>query len=502
MTLRVPAPRTRQRLCGLLLGLSTCLGGCSGDAPPPRPNVILFTLDTTRADYIGAYGLRSIQTPNFDALARDGVRFDLALSSSAVTPVSHATILTGQYPYTHGVRVLSGGTGAKLRADQETLASAFKRAGYHTAAVHSAFPVSSYFGFDRDFDVFESLESEMVEQGNEGQMGWNTTEFQRRSDATNAIVTDFLAHAEEPFFLWVHYWDPHDPLLLPPEPFLQGIEPNAQGAFEASDEVYAREVHYLDLQFGDLMKALQEGGQYENSIIALTADHGEGLSDGMERHQWWAHRMLYQEQIHVPLLLRLPGGPRDVVVPQVVGTVDVAPTLLDYAGVPAGATPDGRSLRPLIDGEETAPRFLYADQVNGYDTNAKMVERRPDARFLYALIDDDGWKLVYRPHMPGNSELYDLRNDPLELHNLFSFDSGRAQAMLSELGRRNPWVLAPFAPVEGSTASDALESLGYAAGAVQHIDWAWTCPKHMDVREPERSRHDGCGEILIPVARD
>ena len=431
------------------------------------------------------------------------------MSSSAVTPTSHATILTGQYPYTHGVRVLGGGdTGDKLGADQETLASAFKRAGYRTAAVHSAFPVSAEFGFERDFDVFHSFEGKMHDVGDKGQLGWNTTTHQRRSDDTNALVMDFLKDAEEPFFLWVHYWDPHDPLILPPAQFLQGIAPNDQGQIAASDEVYAREIHYLDLQFGELMKALQNGGQYQNSIIALTADHGEGLSDGMERHQWWAHRMLYQEQIHVPLLLRLPEGPRDIAVSEIVGTVDIAPTLLDYAGVAPAAEIDGQSLRPLVAGEQTPPRFVYAEQINGYDRNAKMVERRPDAAFLYSLVDSEGWKLVYRPHMPENSELFDLRNDPLELQNRFSLDSERAQTLLSELARRNPWVLESFPqtaatdPELPDATRQALESLGYTSGAVQDVEWAWTCPKHPDLREAERVRHEDCGEILIPVARD
>ena len=144
-------------LAALGLALSTA---CSDGATGP-PNILLITLDTTRPDYLSTYGYEGGKTPNFDGLAAVGVRFDMAISASAVTPVSHASILTGREPYNHGLRILSADGGFRLPDSVPTLTSVLAREGYATAAVHSAFPVSAHFGFDRDFDVFESFELEM-----------------------------------------------------------------------------------------------------------------------------------------------------------------------------------------------------------------------------------------------------------------------------------------------------------------------------------------------------
>lgn len=488
-----PARGPSRPLLPLALGALLALAGCGRER---RPNVVLVTLDTTRADFLSAYGRRSVQTPRFDALAEEGVRFERALSASAVTPVSHATILTGLYPYRHHLRVLAAGSGDRLPADVPTLATRFHDAGYTTLAVHSAFPVSDNWGFGRAFDVFESFDGSMQATANGA--AWDVTELQRRSDDTTSLALARLAGVREPFFLWVHYWDPHDPWLYPPDELLEGI-PRVDGHPKPGSETYAREVHYMDSQFGRLVDGLRADGRYDRTVVAVTADHGEGLEDGLERHAWAAHRMLYQEQIWVPLLLRVPGGPVRRVVPELVSTVDIAPTLLDYAGLPAGDL-DGRSLRPLVEGRVLEPRVLYADQINGYDQNAKMVEKRPDAAFLYCAIDAEGWKLIYKPHDPAASELYHLTEDPDERDNRYAERADVVERLLEDLAKRNPWVLAPF-PDEGEDdVSGQLSALGYAAGAVSDVEWSWTCPEHPDVREPERGRHE-CGRILVPVRR-
>ena len=303
MRLFRPVRRTACLPSCLAAALAFALAGCGSER---RPNVVLVTLDTTRADFLSSYGVRSVQTPRFDALAEQGVRFERALSASAVTPVSHATILTGLYPYRHGLRVLHAGSGYRLPADVPTLASRFHEAGYATVAVHSAFPVSDNWGFGRAFDVFESFDGEM--ETSETGAAWDVTRLQRRSDDTTALALDRLAGVREPFFLWIHYWDPHDPWLYPPDPLMEGI-PRVEGRPAAGSETYAREVTYMDAQFGRLLDGLAQAGRYANTIVAVTADHGEGLEDGLERHGWGAHRMLYQEQIWVPFLLRVPGGP-------------------------------------------------------------------------------------------------------------------------------------------------------------------------------------------------
>ena len=174
--LRFPA-RTALPTSGLLLSLLAA--GCGGGSES-RPNIILVTLDTTRPDFLSTYGYRDGHTPAFDALAADGVRFDTAMSVSAVTPVSHASILTGEFPYTHGLRVLVAESGFTLPREHASAAQHLKESGYTTLAVHSAFPVSRKFGFDRSFDVFEDLYAEMQVSA-DGRAGWDGDSLQRLS---------------------------------------------------------------------------------------------------------------------------------------------------------------------------------------------------------------------------------------------------------------------------------------------------------------------------------
>src|SRR5258705_3968520 len=184
-----------------------------------RPmNVVLVTLDTTRADYLGAYGRAGNPTPTIDALAREGTRFDLAISTAAVTPVSHASILTGLDNREHGLRVLSPKGRFRLRPPIPTLTTVLHDQGYRTLAVHSAFPVSSTFGFKNGFDVFESVEGELLGDGS--RRTWDVAKFQRRSDETTRLALAAATDAREPFFLWIHYWDPHDAVQVPPKEFL------------------------------------------------------------------------------------------------------------------------------------------------------------------------------------------------------------------------------------------------------------------------------------------
>ncbi len=467
-----------------------------------RWNVVLVTLDTTRADFLGCYGYPGDPTPQLDALAREGVRFDQAIATASVTPVSHASILTGLDNHAHGVRVLSGLCGFRLGADIPSLSTVLRGAGWATAAVHSAFPVSAYFGFDRGFDVFESF-SGGFRPGQAGNMTWDLPRLQRRSDETTTIVLDRLRETGRPFFLWVHMWDPHDNVLVPPPEYLPPSVPRlADGRLPASRELYAAEVSYVDHQLGRLFASLRENGEWERTLVVVVADHGEGLGD----HGWQYHRILYQEQIRVPLLVRIPGPPNGREVPAVVRTTDIFPTVLDYLGVAAPRSVSGRSLRPLIEGRDDAPRTAFADQINGYDLNVAMLTPRPNDDFMYAVIDG-GWKLVWRPLHPEHSELFHLDSDPRELVNRFDGEPGEVLRLQRLLARHGGWVTTPChdvsedAQLDAAAAARVLAELGYAGGgATIEARWGFACPG-----EPGRVVTDPAeldcpdGVLLVPA---
>lgn len=513
-------PRRARTAIRSALSLALALAGvaCSPDTNT-RENVVLVTLDTTRADFLGSAGAAGNPTPHLDALADEGVRFAAAVSASAVTPVSHASILTGQYPYHHGLRVLAGAGGYRLPDDVPTLTTVLRARGYATAAVHSAFPVSSIYGFQRGFERFEEVAGTGLRERPDGGEDWDIVAGQRRSDATTELALDFLETAREPFFLWIHYWDPHDPALLPPLEFLRGKAPFGPDGrpLYGTRELYGAEVSYVDEELGRVVAALRERGAWDRTITAIVADHGEGLDDGVARHGWHAHRILYQEQIHVPLLLRVPGAAAGREVDALVSTVDLFPTLLDYLDLAPPGAVDGTSLRPLIEGSGGTDRIAYADQINLWDDNAGLIERLPKADLLHVAMDDR-WKLIWHPSFPEDAELYDWRADPGETVNLFEREPEVATRLMLELARRAGWVLAPLVGGGGAggmseRSRDLLEGLGYtgptdssvpgpASGEERHpaANWEWLCPADRQ-RHPDAGPCPRCGGPCVPAAR-
>jgi arylsulfatase A-like enzyme len=278
----------------------------------------------------------------------------------------------------------------------------------------------------------------------------------------------------------------------------------ADGEPEPSRDLYQAEISYVDAQFGRLVAALKERGEWERTIVVVVADHGEGLGD----HGWDHHRILYQEQIRVPLIVRVPGAKQARAVPDLVRTTDIYPTVLDYLGIPAPKPVSGSSLRALLEGRSDPPRVAFADQINGYDLNASMVDSHPQFDFLYCAMDR-GWKLIYRPSHPEASELYEIAQDPREERNLFRERPDEVVRLERELARHDGWVTAPFgkdasAP-DPQDAQHALEALGYAGGGSQESalgpQWAWTCPEHASVRQDSRGKCPTCGTTLIPVRK-
>ncbi|GJM45564.1 MAG: hypothetical protein DHS20C21_24060 [Gemmatimonadota bacterium] len=451
------------RSVATLLLAAPLLGGlgCSQSAPD-RPNVLLITLDTTRADRLGCYGNPRDTSPNLDALAADGVRFDRAIATAALTPVAHASIFTGLLPPNHGVRVIYAASGYRLPDTVPTLATVLEKEGWRTGAFLSAFPVSEFYGFDRGFETFDNglghAGEGVLEENETGAWSFDGTDNQRRSDETADAALAWMKKSDDPFYAWVHFWDPHDPLLVPPPDVANRYQPEvALSRTVGMRALYDAEIHWVDRQIGRLVDELRTTGVLDNTIIVVVSDHGEGLGD----HDHWYHRILYQEQIRVPLLMRFPQGARGKVVPEVVRTTDIFPTVLAALGLEPEGALDGSPLHGLMAGVSEEPRLAYAEALIKYDLNAKdLLAKRPQDDVLHCLTDGK-WKLIHRPLRPSESELYNLERDARETNNVFAAQPGIVEELLSRIEDLDPFVDGPFGEGDDAEAIERLRALGY-----------------------------------------
>ncbi|MCG3126625.1 MAG: Arylsulfatase [Phycisphaerae bacterium] len=460
----------RSVFCAIAVGVGLAGAGCSrpGASGPPADsfNVLVVTLDTTRADHLGCYGYDQPTSATIDALAADGVRFEWAYSTAGCTPVAHASMFSGLDPYKHHLRVIGAPSGNKLPEEIPTLATVLAEAGWKTGAFLSSFTVSEYFGLHRGYEKFDngllaSADDVFKVDPQTGNYLWEVRRFQRRSDETTDSFLRWLPTVEKsPFFAWIHYWDPHDPMMVPPKEVMARFAPPANSDEKAVNRArYDAEIFYMDAQLGRVIEALKQKGLYERTIIVVIADHGEGLGD----HGWMYHRLLYQEQMRVPFIVRAPGGPRGVGVPQIVRCIDLYPTVLDLLGLAWPEPIQGVSLRPLWERKPDGPRTAYADQLNAFDMNSNVTEQRPQDGLIYALVDGD-WKLIYHDRAPEAHELFNLREDPRELQNVFAARADVANRLIDELRARNCIRPIPFPPGQMSKAEmDALAALGYAS---------------------------------------
>jgi arylsulfatase A-like enzyme len=446
----------------LIALLCVCVLCRCGQTTEP-PNILLVTLDTTRADRFGSYGYDRPTTPNFDALALDGTLFERAIGVSGCTPPAHASIMTGLYPYHHGLRVIFAGSGYWLSPEFPTLATILAEAGYETGAFLSSFTVSEFFGFDNGFDHWDNgmdTNAEAVPVIREEYMNWDIAPNQRRSDETSRVAANWIRERQRPFFGWVHYWDPHDTAMVPPDDWMEAyLETHPETTEHA---IYDLELAYTDENFGRLVSALKESGQYDNTIIIVIADHGQGLGD----HDWAFHRLLYQEQIRLPLIIAGPGVAAGTRISEVVSSVDLLPTLVDLLDLNVDmASLDGSSMRGLMHGQPEAPRKAYAEQLNEWDHNSFVAQQRPQDRLLYSVVTQD-WKLIHRDTAPTESLLFDLASDPAERVNLFDSPQGaQAQDDLRQwLEDAAVFRRKSFLGETDAEAEERLRSLGYVGG--------------------------------------
>ena len=393
----------------------------------PGLDVLLITIDTLRADALGAYGNRLVATPWSDRLAAAGVRFDQAHAQNVVTLPSHSNILSGRYPLDHGVRDNSG---FRFPKQTDTLATLLKARGYRTAAFISAFPLASRFGLDRGFDVYD--DHFLTADG-----GSLFREQERHAPLTIAAALRWWqAESAGPRFLWVHLYEPHFP-YEPPEPF----------ASRFRDRPYLGEVAAADAALEPLLGPLLDAGAKGRTLTILTGDHGESLGEHGERtHGIFA----YETTLHIPLILHCPRllGPRTVVDP--VRHVDLVPTILDALELPIPEGLSGRSLLALAAGRRTELAPSYFEALSGM-TNRRWAP-------LYGLIRDR-LKYIDLP-LP---ELYDLARDPSETRNLAASRPQELETMRSLLGRVRSADRGVSRLQESGETRERLRALGYLA---------------------------------------
>jgi choline-sulfatase len=409
-------PTGRLLMLAMIFGLQAC--GTSAPPPPTQPNVLLITVDTLRPDALGWIGGKT-PTPNLDRLAAASFRFPGAISPVPLTLPSHTSMMTGLYPIGHGVH----DNGQVVHGDAVTLAKLLKAQGYRTGAVVSGYPLRKPFGLDRGFDFYDDTLPE-------GSEGW----LERRAADTTAVALSFVdgAEAGKPWFLWVHYYDPHDP-YTPPKEFLQ---PGTRGAYDG-------EVAYLDHAVGPLLDRV--GRQPNATVTVLTADHGESFGEHGEHGHG---QFIYDTTTVVPLLIHAPGRVEPGESKAAARLVDIAPTLLELLAMAPMSGIDGVSLRPLLRGEPMQVPAAYVET------------RQPWIAYgwapLSALRRED-WKLIVAPR----SELYDLANDPGETRNLFVEKTEQADALAIDHAAIESRPRATAATVEDSQLLAQLQSLGY-----------------------------------------
>jgi choline-sulfatase len=452
-----PSPMRLVRRFLLFLFVAQCVGFAAPAktakrAPVARsvlPNIILITLDTTRSDRMGFLGSERGLTPNLDALAKQSVVFTRAYAQVPLTTPSHAALLTGTYPQFSHLEDL----GAPLGKDLPYLPDLLHKHGYHTAAFLGAYildPAAAAPGFERGFDVYDAN----FHQRKPGEDRYKSVE-RRAEDVANRALGWLSRHQQRPFFIWLHFYDAHDP-YDPPEPFKTHY----------ASAPYDGEIAYTDSIVGSFVEVLRKHGLYQNAVIAIAADHGEAFGEhGEERHGMF----LYDETIHVPLLLKLSagrfGGKR---VEERVALAEVAPTLLEVAGIRAPATMQARSLFPLI--EMAKIDAAKMDEAKSTAGNKGKAPERPVysetnyAHRAFGWSELRSWRTGKYLYVEApKQELYDQSSDPDAVKNLAPAAKAVADTLESQLAdfqQKTSSIRTDQTKVD-PTQAEKLRALGY-----------------------------------------
>ncbi|MFT4539731.1 MAG: arylsulfatase A-like enzyme [Planctomycetota bacterium] len=491
-------------IVGPLVLISACGGGDESNAG--FRHILLISLDTTRADHIGAYVEGRAATPQLDALAGQGVRFADVTAPAPTTLASHTSMMTGTYPHTHGVPR----NNHEVHEDNDMLAETLHAAGFHTAGILGSFALERRFRFNQGFEHFDEEFNVEVDMGGVDQ---NQRDAARVTDAVLYHIDEF-GPDEQPMFLFAHYFDPHLP-YDPPADIAQrytggrtlpesttivcehmvvehqqktlgygiGYRPTLMRGFprELLDRadgqplptedviagLYAGEVTYMDGQIGRLIDGLEGRGLLDETLIIITGDHGETF---WEHPDYWNHgSWVFQTTIRVPLIMRFPDGRgAGRVVANPVSTIDVVPTICELLELELPERVEGTSLVPAIDGAPFERGYVFSEGTQPYDAEKGAQwknERKPQC------VREGSFKFVNAPYVAGGGyqQLFDLAVDPGEQNNLLrggvSTEHLAIRDRLSERLREFTAAASPLPVQLNKTLQDEtrerLESLGY-----------------------------------------
>lgn len=406
---------------------------------PSDLNILIFTLDTTRSDHIGCYGYPSINTPNIDYVANEGILFQNATSQSPLTLPSHSSIFTGTYPPFHGVK---DNGGFYLEEDKVTLAELLQAKGWVTGAFVGAFVLDSRWGLDQGFDhYYDNFDFAKYKR-------ISLASVQREGgEVIKAFFEWFDKNSNERFFSWIHLYDPHTP-YDPPEPFKSQYENQPFGSYDG-------EIAYVDFLIGKVLDSLREKKLLDKTIIVIVGDHGESLG---EHHESAHGFFIYDATVSVPMIIRLPSASlKGKTIASQVQNVDIMPTLCEILDLPISENVQGESLLPLI-------------------TGRKMKKERPAYSETYYPRYHYGWSDLkslrtskYKYILAPRPELYDLDLDPHEQENIYEQNRPLAEKFAQELKALEEKIAQEGIEDKGpqkldDEAREKLMALGYIGG--------------------------------------
>ncbi len=434
-----------------------------------RPNLLLITLDTVRPDRLGVYGYEGIRTPHLDTLAGEGALFLNGIAQAPITPPSHASILSGVWPVRHGLRDWHEDN--RMSTDYPLLAELLRRQGYLTGALLASAALSPEYGLNRGFDMYQLLDPERDRFDGLWRtllpsvlLRFRLAHDQRYTNAkeqADQALRWLRRYSREPFFLWVHFYDAHDPYNPAGEFLRPEYHPDTRFVDRfRRDYLYDSELLGVDRALGRILLELRKLGLQDNTVVAVISDHGEGLGD----HGYYGHSArLFGEQLRLVLVVRYPKlVPAGVVVQSQVRSVDLFPTLLEIMDVPVPDSVDGVSLLPLLTHTDSIPlsesKVAFSETVDRLNERGKNLDERERGTRLLAVSDGE-FKLIRS--LAGDGWLFDLRSDPGELRNIIGTASGVEQRLQSLLDAYLALSRSASSEPMSDELRDRLRSLGY-----------------------------------------